>query len=125
MESATARFVEEATALPAATLAEVYERLLDRWADGGRAAGGATRVSASENSSIDRAVRSALLPRVDELEAVRQGLHSDSISACGIAARAVRKRSALTEEQYRVLLAPFVAVGLDAPERDGPAPGGS
>ncbi|MFC8913625.1 hypothetical protein ACFUAB_32730, partial [Streptomyces cinereoruber] len=71
MESATARFVEEATALPAATLAEVYERLLDRWADGGRAAGGASRVGAAENSSFNRAGRSAGVPRSDVLEAVR------------------------------------------------------
>ncbi|WP_207919736.1 hypothetical protein, partial [Micromonospora sp. KC207] len=69
-------------------------------------------------SSIDHAVRSAVLPRAVELEQARASLHSDSKSACVIAARAVHKRMELTEARYRVLLDPFTAAGVPVPDRD-------
>lgn len=131
MDPATARFIETATALPAATLSAVYDESLDRWRPGGREASRALRLSASEDSAIVHAVRSALLPRAAELDAVRQGLHSDAKSACAIAARAVCKRAKLTDDQYLVLLEPFTAAGAAAPDREpqgghgaGPADGG-
>ncbi|MET9542314.1 hypothetical protein ABZY16_33240 [Streptomyces sp. NPDC006553] len=116
MDPATARSIEVATALPAATLAVVWDDAVDRWSTGGREASRATRVSASENSAISYAVRSALRSRV-ELDAFRSGLLSDSIAACGISARAVCKRAKLTEAQYAVLVEPFRAVGVEVPAR--------
>ncbi|WP_326771011.1 hypothetical protein OG978_46195 (plasmid) [Streptomyces sp. NBC_01591] len=115
MEAATARFIEESTALPPAALAALYEDSLDRWNRGGRDASRATRVSASENSAIERAVRTALLRRTHELDAFRPHLCFDIKPACSIAARAVCKRTKLTEEQYRVLLDPFAAAGVTVP----------
>ena len=118
MNPTTARFISCATALPAAELAVVYEASLDRWPQGGREGSQAARASASEHSAIVHAVRSALLPRADELEQVRRSLHSDSKSACVIAALAVHKRTKLTEAQYRALLDPFTAAGVPVPDRD-------
>ena len=110
-----ARFTEAATALSAAGLAVLYEAFLDGWSKGGREGSRAARVSASEGSRIGRAVHSALLPRAGELEEVRKGLHSDSVSACGTAARAVHCRAKLTGDQYRALLGPFAAAGVTVP----------
>ncbi|MDV9191882.1 hypothetical protein R6L23_27390 [Streptomyces sp. SR27] len=115
MDPVTARFIETATALPPATLATVFDEMVKRRSTGGREASREAKVSASENSSINRAVRSALLPRADELTESRNGLHSDAISACGIAARAVRKRGKLTEEQYVVLVEPFMRTDAAVP----------
>ncbi|MGW6943855.1 hypothetical protein ACWGF3_33275 [Streptomyces xanthophaeus] len=118
MDPATAGFIASATALPSAALAVLCEEFLERWPQGGREGSLAARVSASEHSAIDHAVRSALLPRVVELEQVHKSLHSDSKSACVIAARAVHKRTKLTEAQYRALLDPFTSAGLPVPDRD-------
>lgn len=115
LDSATARFVETATGLSPETLTVVFDHAVSLRRAGGREASRALRLSAAENSEIQHAVRSALLPRAGELEAFRAGLHSDSLSTCVIAARAVRKRATLSLEQYRVLLAPFTAVGVTAP----------
>lgn len=101
----------------AAALAALYEDSLDRWSRGGRDASNATRVSASENSAIERAVRTALLRRTHELDAFRPHLCFDIKPACSIAARAVCKRTKLTGEQYRVLLDPFAAAGVTVPGR--------
>ncbi|MFI1652482.1 hypothetical protein ACH4XT_36895 [Streptomyces avidinii] len=117
MDPTTARFISSATALPADALTLLYEAFLDRWPQGGREGSRAARVSASEQSAIGHAVRSALLPRAAELEQVRKSLHSDSKSACVIAARAVHKRAKLTEAQYRALLDPFTAAGAAVPPR--------
>ncbi|MFF8615424.1 hypothetical protein [Streptomyces sp. NPDC015350] len=117
MEAATARFIEESTALPPAALAALYEESLDRWSSGGRDASRATRASASENSAIERAVGTALLRRTDELDAFRPHLRFDVKPVCAIAARAVCKRAKLTEDQYRVLLDPFAAAGVTVPRR--------
>ncbi|MGW0611387.1 hypothetical protein [Streptomyces sp. NPDC002788] len=118
MDPTTARFISSATALPAAALAALYEAFLERWPQGGREGSRAARVSASEHSWIDHAVRSALLLRAVELKQFRASLHSDSLSACVIAARAVHKRKKLTEAQYRALLDPFTAAGVPVPDRD-------
>ncbi|WP_338779108.1 hypothetical protein [Streptomyces sp. DG1A-41] len=118
MDPTTARFVSSATALPAAALAALYEAFMERWPRGGREGSRVARVSASEHSWIDHAVRSALLPRAVELEQIRASLHSDSKSACVIAARAVHKRMKLTEAQYRALLDPFTLAGVPVPDRD-------
>lgn len=101
MEAATARFIEGSTALPSAVLAALYEDSLDRWSRGGRDASRATRVSASENSAIERAVRTALLRRTHELDAFRPHICFDIKPACSIAARAVCKRTKLTEGSTR------------------------
>ncbi|WP_309054888.1 hypothetical protein [Streptomyces sp.] len=119
MDPTTVRFVSSATALPAAALAAVYEAFREGWPRGGREASRAARVSASEQSWIDHAVRSALLPRAVELDQVRASLHSNSKSACVIAARAVHKRVKLSEAQYRALLDPFASAGVPVPDRDG------
>ncbi|WP_405015138.1 hypothetical protein [Kitasatospora sp. NBC_01539] len=122
MELATARFIEAATALPAGVLAAVREESLARWRRGGREASRATRVSASENSAIEHAVRSALLRRGSEPGPDGAMFPSDVKPLCAIAARAVCKRAKLTEEQYRVLLDPFAAVGVAVPDRDAAGP---
>ena len=62
------------------------------------------------------AVSAALLPRADELDDFRLGLHSDAKSAVVIAARAVKKPAQLTREHYALLVTPFVEVGLEVPE---------
>lgn len=72
MDPTTARFVSSATALPAAAPAVLYEAFLERWPHGGREGSRVARVSASEHSAIDHAVRSALLPRAVELEQARK-----------------------------------------------------
>lgn len=117
MDPTTARFITSATALPPEALAVLYGAFLERWRQGGREGSRAARVSASDHSAIDHAVRSALLPRAAELEQVRKSLHSDSKSACVIAARAVHKRVKLTEDQYRALLDPFATAGVPVPAR--------
>ncbi|MGW1656372.1 hypothetical protein [Streptomyces atratus] len=105
MDPTTARHIRSATALPADALAVL---------DQASSAGGtrAARVPASEHSAIDHAVASALLLRVDELNQVREGLLTQSKSACAIAARAVHKRGKLTEDQHRAVLDPFTAAGV-------------
>lgn len=118
MELSTARFIEVVTALPAPTLAAVYEEWLDRWTRGGRDVSRAAGVSASENSAIRRAVRTALLERFDELDETRPQLGGDIMPLCTISARAVSRRAELTEEQYHLLLGPFTAVGVAVPARD-------
>ncbi|MFD3654621.1 hypothetical protein [Streptomyces sp. NPDC058620] len=118
MDLSVARFIEAVTALPADTLATVYEESLDRWPHGGRDVSRAAAVSASENSAIQHAVRVALLERVHDLDKAHPGLRGGIKSACCIAARAVIKRAKLTEVQYRLLLDPFTAVGVPVPARD-------
>ncbi|WP_103544839.1 hypothetical protein [Streptomyces sp. SM1] len=115
MHEPTAGFVGAVAALPPATLADVYDHTVRLRRQGGREASRALRLSASEHSGIDHAVRSALLPRAGELAAYRSGLLSDALSACVIGARAVRKPACLSREQYDLLTAPFTAVGVAVP----------
>lgn len=117
MEASTARFIAVVMALPAPTLAAVYEDWLDRWSQGGRDVSGAAGVSASENSAIRKAVRTALLQRDDTLDK-EAGVSGDIMPLCAIAARVVCKRAKLTEEQYRLMLDPFTAAGVHVPARD-------
>lgn len=115
MDASTARFVETVATLPPETLAAVFDHVVRLRRQGGREAGRALRLSASENSALDRAVRSALLPRAGELDAHRAGLHSDALAAVVIGARAVRKPATLSSEQYALLTDPFTAVGVAVP----------
>lgn len=115
MDAATARFIATITALPPETLATAFDHTLGLRRQGGRESSRASTLSASENSELDHAVRSALLLRGEELNAYRAGLHSDAKSACVIAARAVRKPGTLSAEQYALLTAPFTAVGVAVP----------
>ena len=113
----TDRFIEFARHLTPDELAEVFDHMVRLRRLGGKEASRATSPSAAEFSAIDHAVRSALLPRAEELNAFRAGLHSDALSAVMITARAIQKRNALTAEQYEVLVAPFAGAGVDVPGR--------
>lgn len=115
VDAATARFIGTIAALPPETLAAAFDHAVGLRRQGGREASRALRLSASEHSELDHAVRSALLPRGEELDAYRAGLHSDAKSVCVIAARAVRKPATLSAEQYALLTAPFTAVGVAVP----------
>ncbi|MEU6076963.1 hypothetical protein [Micromonospora sp. NPDC047074] len=115
MEAGTARFIEHVGRLPPAGLAEAFDHAVRLRRRGGREASRAVRPSASEYSQIDHAVRAMLLPRADELNAHRQHLHSDALSATVIAARAVLKRAKITEAQYQLLVEPFTAIGVEVP----------
>jgi hypothetical protein len=115
LEPETAQFIETVGELPPDALAAAFDRMLELRRAGGREASRALKPSASENSSVDHAVRSTLLPRASELDEFRDHLHSDAISATTIAARAILKRDRLSAEQYRLLVEPFTSVGVDAP----------
>lgn len=115
LDAATAQFIEAVGKLPPDTLAAVFDHALRLRRSGGREASRGLRLSASEFSEIDHAVRSTLLPRAEELNAFRTGLHSDAKAVCCIAARAVRTRAKVAEEHYRVLIEPFAAAGVDTP----------
>lgn len=78
LDVATVRFIEHVSELPAATLAAVFDRSLEQWKPAGRAASAATKISASENSELDHAVRERLRPRASELDAYQGSLHSDA-----------------------------------------------
>ncbi|MEV1131387.1 hypothetical protein [Agromyces sp. NPDC049794] len=114
-DASTRKFIDDAHALSPESLAAAFDRAVALRRAGGKEASGATRPSAAENSELEHAVRSALLPRADELNAVRDGLHADAKSAMVIAARAILKMEQLTDEQYDVLVRPFVEVGVDVP----------
>ncbi|MEV0650977.1 hypothetical protein AB0I28_37570 [Phytomonospora sp. NPDC050363] len=118
LDSVTTDFIARAIALPPADLALAFDRTVDLRTEGGKEASLAASVSAAQNSSIDRTVREALRARLEELSAHREYLLSEAIAACGTASRAVCKRAKLTDEQYRVLVDPFVTVGMDVPPRD-------
>lgn len=113
LDAATAQFIEAVGQLPPDKPAAVFDHALRLRRSGGREASRALRLSASEFSEIDHAVRSTLLPRADQLNAFRAGLHSDAKAVCCIAARAIRTRAKCTEEHYRVLIEPFAAAGVD------------
>ncbi|MFB9308831.1 hypothetical protein SAMN05443544_1936 [Agromyces cerinus subsp. cerinus] len=115
LEAATVTFVEEATALAPEALAEAFGRLVALRREGGKEASRAAVPSAAENSELDHEIRSALLPRAAELDAVHMGLHSDARAAISTTARAILKRGKLTPEQYRVLVEPFVGSGVEIP----------
>ncbi|MEH1017298.1 hypothetical protein V6U90_29935 [Micromonospora sp. CPCC 206060] len=119
IDAATERFIEQAGQLPPAMLADVFDRSVTSWQSGGREASRATKPSAAEDSTLDHAVRSTLLPRADELNRYRVGLHSDAKSATVIAARAILKRSKLSVEHYEVLVEPFIAAGVEVPSHPG------
>ncbi|MEV0646445.1 hypothetical protein AB0I28_14400 [Phytomonospora sp. NPDC050363] len=118
LDSVTTDFIARATALPPAELATAFDRAVGLRKEGGKEASRAVRTSASQNSTIDHTVRENLRERLDELSEHRQYLLSDAIAACVIAAGAVCKRAKLTDEQYRILLDPFVTAGMDVPPRD-------
>ncbi|GAA3059586.1 hypothetical protein GCM10017562_25710 [Streptomyces roseofulvus] len=115
LDAATERFADAAAALPAAALATAWDRMVDDRSRGGREASRAARPSAAQDSALVYRVRSALLPRADELNGHLDGLHSDAKSAICIASRAVLKRGRLTPEQYALLVAPFTDLGVPAP----------
>ncbi|GGU23132.1 hypothetical protein [Streptomyces lavendofoliae] len=122
MDAATARFIATITALPPETLAAAFDHAVGLRRQGGREASRALRLSASENSELDHAVRSALLPRGEELNAYRAGLHSRAKSVCVIAARAVRKPGTLSAEQYALLTAPFTVLDVAVPRHHATRP---
>ncbi|QNP65912.1 hypothetical protein [Streptomyces genisteinicus] len=115
----TERFVDAAVGLPAPALHSAFERMLDLADEGGREASDAAVPSAARNSALDRRIRAGLLPRAEELDAHRAGLHSDARVAISVAARAVLTRHRLTAEQFGLLVAPFAAYGL-VPRRHAP-----
>ncbi|RXZ69938.1 hypothetical protein [Agromyces albus] len=115
LDVSTRRFVDDAAALPPEALAATFDRAVALRRTGGKEASRATKPSAAENSELERAVRLALLPRAEELNAFRDGLHADAKSAVVIAARAILKAEQLSGEQYHVLVDPFVTVGVDVP----------
>ncbi|SCG66603.1 hypothetical protein [Micromonospora halophytica] len=113
------QFVEDGRGLSPESLAAAFDRAVALRRAGGREASRATKPSAAENSELERAVRSALLPRAEELNAFRDGLHADAKSALMIAGRAILKVEQLSAEQYHVLVEPFVEVGVDVPAHPG------
>ena len=115
LETSTRSFIARACALPQVSLAAAFERAVSLRRAGGKEASRALKLSAIDNSQLERAVSAALLPRADELDDFRPGLHSDAKSAVVIAARAVEKSAQLTPEQYALLVTPFVVAGLDVP----------
>ncbi|SIN93209.1 hypothetical protein [Agromyces cerinus] len=119
LDTETTRFVDAATALPAAALEAAYERQLDLLGEGGNEASDAAGPSASANAELDHRIRAALLPRADELDEHRIGLHSDARTAISTAARAIVTRRRLTAEQFTVLVTPFVELGFDIPAHTG------
>ena len=115
LEAATVTFVEQATALAPESLAEAFGRLVALRRHGGKEASRAAVPSAAENSELDHKIRSALLPRAAELNAVNAGLHSGARAAVSTTARAILKRGKLTPEQYQVLVEPFVGREVEIP----------
>ncbi|MFB7941932.1 hypothetical protein [Streptomyces sp. NPDC056049] len=115
LDEGTERFVAAAAALPPAALATADERFLDNWVAGGREASDAARPSAAQQSVLNHRIRSALLPRADELDEHLAGLYSDAVTTIGIASRAVLKRGKLTPEQYALLVTPLTALGVPGP----------
>ncbi|WP_136708458.1 hypothetical protein [Agromyces sp. H66] len=115
LAASTRKFIDDAHALPPESLAAAYDRAVGLRRAGGREASHATKPSAVENSELEHAVRVALLPRADELNAFRDGLHADAKSAMVIAGRAILKMTQLSTDQYEVLVRPFVEVGIDVP----------
>lgn len=115
LEAATVTFVEQATVLPPESLAEAFGRLVALRRQGGKEASRAAVPSAAENSELDHKIRSALLPRAAELDAVHMGLHSDARAAISTTARAILKRGKLAPEQYQVLVEPFNGRGVEMP----------
>lgn len=115
LDTETTRFVDAATALPAAALEAAYERQLDLWSEGGDEASDAAGPSASANSELDHRIRAALLPRADELDEHVLGLHTGARTVISTAARAILTRRRLTAEQFTVLVTPFVELGFDIP----------
>ena len=116
LDEATRRFVQQAVVLPPEVLARVWDHLIDLLPQGGREARRAVRVSASQNSEIDTAVRSGLGARRADLDAHSPDLFSDAKAAMATVARAIQARSKLTGEQYGLLTKPFTAVGMAVPE---------
>ncbi|MBM7829590.1 hypothetical protein JOE59_000295 [Agromyces cerinus] len=119
LDTETTRFVDAATALPAAALDVAFERQVDLWTEGGKEASDAAGPSASANSELDHRIRAALLPRADELDEHLFGLHSDARAVISTAARAIVTRRRLTAEQFTVLVTPFVELGFDIPAHTG------
>ncbi|MFE1292447.1 hypothetical protein [Streptomyces sp. NPDC058751] len=119
LDAAAERFIDQVRALSAESFAAAFDRAVALRRVGGKEASRATKPSAAENSELEHAVREVLLPRADELNAVRGGLHADAKSGVVIAGRAVLKMAQLTPEQYEVLVAPFVEVGVDVPAHPG------
>lgn len=115
LDAATTRFIEQVSALPAEALAAVVDQSLDLWVPAGRAASAAIKISAAQNSELDHDVRAVLRPRAAELDAHATGLHSDATGATVIAARAIQTRATLAVEHYDVLVAPFIAAGVEVP----------
>ena len=115
LDAPTERFIAESTGLSAESLAAAYDRVLELRRSGGREASLAAKPSASENSELEKAVRTALHARASELGAFRPSLPSQSASAVTLAARAILKRSSLSPEQYALLTEPFAGVGVDIP----------
>jgi len=122
LEAATVGFVERATGLPPESLASAFSRLLELRGEGGKEASSAAVPSAAENSELDHLIRTALLPRADELNAARPRLHSNARAAISTTARGILKRKNLTPEQYQVLVEPFVGLGLEIPKHPEEGP---
>ncbi|WP_350349143.1 hypothetical protein ABIQ69_04180 [Agromyces sp. G08B096] len=115
LDEATGRFIDQVRVLPPEALAAAFDRAVSLRRAGGREASKALKPSAVENSELERAVRDLLLPRADELNGFRDGLHADAKSAVVIAGRAVMKPGQLTAEQYDVLVTPFREAGVEVP----------
>jgi hypothetical protein len=120
LDASTERFIVEAAQLPAASLAQAYEHTLRLRKGVGREASRATKPSASENSELERKVRSALLAASEQLDEPDASLRTRASSAVTLAARAVLKRSTISAEHYGALTEPFSMVGVAVPAHDAP-----
>lgn len=115
LNTSTDRFLAQAGALPAEQLASAFDRAVRLRRAGGKEASRAAKPSAAVNSELEHTVRELLLPRSEELNAARAGLHADAKSAIVIAGRAVQQAAQLTPEQYEILLTPFTELGVEVP----------
>ncbi|WP_093802906.1 hypothetical protein [Streptomyces sp. Wb2n-11] len=115
LDAVTTRFIGTAAKLTPDVLAAVYDHTVLLRGQGGREASRTLKLSASHESELQAVVRSALLPRAEELNAFRSGLLSDAKSAYVIAARAVHRRERLAQEHYHVLVRPFAVSGVEVP----------
>ncbi|MFI6108111.1 hypothetical protein [Streptomyces sp. NPDC051310] len=115
LDAVTTRFIGTAATLAPDVLALVYDHMVRLRGHGGREASRALKLSAAHESALQAMVRSALLPRADELNAFRSGLLSGVKSAYVVAARAVQRRDSAAHEHYDVLLRPFAVAGVEIP----------
>ena len=80
----------------------------------------AAKLSAARFSALERQVGAALAPLRAHIGATPDGALSAAIGDTLLAAHGILARHTLTADQYRALVGPFDAVGVDIPEFTAP-----